>query len=146
MRNDEYQKFLSKLESYFPKFKEWLQEPGRDWHAMIQTYYEGLKDENVTLDEAISVLNGWNTGRIDGAPVGFENQRFLANLLNAVRQKRAERVYTESRNNLSRDIFGDCDDLPIRSKVPNRGPLVGRMVAEFERVLAFNLSKGVSRA
>jgi hypothetical protein len=146
MKNDEYQKFLSKLEKYFPKFKEWLQEPGRDWKAMIQTYYEGLKDENVTLREATDVLDGWNTGRIDGAPVGFETQRFLANLLNAVRQKRAERVYLESRNNLSREIFGDCDDLPIRCKVPNKGPLVGRMVAEFERLRSMKLSKGVATA
>jgi hypothetical protein len=146
MKNEEYQRFLSKLERFFPKFKEWLQEPGRDWQEMIQTYYEGLTDENVTLDEAISVLNGWNTGRIDGAPVGFENQRFLANLLKAVRDERAKKLAKQSQNDWSRDIFGDCDDLPIRSKVPNRGPLVGRMVAEFERLLAVNLSKGASRA
>ncbi len=146
MKNEEFEKFFSKLERYFPKFKEWIQQPGRDWKALVQTYYDGMRDENVTLNEATAVLDGWHTGRIEGAPVGFENQRFLANLLNAVRQKRAERVYSESRNNLNREIFGDCDDLPIRSKVPNRGPLVGRMVKEFERLLAVNLSKGESRA
>jgi hypothetical protein len=144
MRNEEFQTFLSKLERYFPKFKEWLQEPGRDWKAMRATYLEGLEHENVTINEATEVLDGWHTGRIEGAPVGFENQRFLANLLNAVRQKRAERVYLESRNNLNREILGDCDDLPIRSKVPNRGPLVGRMVEEFERMRSMKLSKGLA--
>ena len=146
MTNDDYKKFLRKLEEYFPKFATWLQEQSRDSNATLQTYYEGLQDANVTLGEATDVLNGWHTGRIEGAPVGFENQRFLANLLKAVRQKRTERVYVESRKTRNSEVFGDCEDLPIRSKKPNPGPLVGRLLAEFESLLALKLSKGASRA
>jgi|LakMenE01Jun11ns_1017448.scaffolds.fasta_scaffold9869549_2 hypothetical protein len=146
MTNEEYKEFLSKLERYFPSFKAWLQQPSHDWRTMRQDYYEGLREENVTLAEALEVLTGWNTGRIEGAPIGFENQRFLANLLTAVRQKRAEHRANHNRNKLSLEVLGDCEDLPIRCKVPNKGPLVGRMVAEFERLRSMKLSKGVATA
>lgn len=144
MTNEEYKEFLKSLERQFPSFAEWLKRPGHDWKAMSQTYYDGLREENVSIDEAKEVLKGWTTGTIEGAPVGFENQRFLANLLNAVREERARKLAQESRKNWSRDILGDCQDLPIRSKVPNKGPLVGRMVAEFQRLRDLKLSQGVA--
>lgn len=146
MTNAEYKDFLTKLERCFPSFGEWLRQPPQNWTAMLQDYYEGLKDENVTPNEANQVLKGWHNGRIEGAPVGFENQRFLANLLNAVRQLRAERRLRESRTTLSQDILGECEDLPIRCKVANKGPLVGCMVAEFQRLVEANRSKGVATA
>lgn len=144
MSNEEYKQFLKLLEMQFPAFAEWLKRPGHDWRAMSQTYFEGLKDESVTIAEATDVLKGWTNGTIEGAPVGFENQRFLANLLNAVREERTRKLAQESRKNWSKDILGDCQDLPIRSKIPNKGPFVGRMVAEFERLRDLKLSKGVA--
>jgi hypothetical protein len=146
MTREDYNEFLCKLDRYYPSFKRWLQESSDDWKAIIWDYFECFRVESVTLDEAIEVLNGWNTGRIEGAPIGFENQRFLANFLTAVRQKRVEHNAQKSRNTFSIDILGDCEDLPIRSKVPNKGPLVGRMVTEFHRLRELNLSKGVASA
>ncbi len=145
MTNAEYKTFLVKLEQYYPDFAKWLKRPGHDWKAMSQAFYEGLQEQQVTLLESLEVLNGWNTGSIaEGAPVGFENQRFLANLLSAVRELRARERAKQSRKEWSRDILGDCQDLPIRCKVPNKGPLVGCMVAEFERLRSMKLSKGVA--
>lgn len=144
MTNAEYKTFLVKLEQHFPAFAEWLKRPGHDWKAMSQSYYEGLQEHQVTLLESLDVLKGWNNGRIEGAPVGFENQRFLANLLSAVREERAKKRAKKSKNDLSRDILGECQDLPIRSKVPNKGPLVGHMVEEFERMRSIKLSKGLA--
>jgi hypothetical protein len=142
MTNEEFKRFLSQVETYYPSFREWLQK--HDWKAMIQTFYEGMKSDSVTIEEAFEVLDGWNTGRIEGAPVGFENQRFLANLLNAVRDKRNGDRYKRAQTILQKTILGDCEELPIRCKVPNNGPYVGRMVAEFERLRALQLSKGVA--
>jgi hypothetical protein len=144
MSNEEYKQFLNLLEKQYPAFAEWLKRPGHDWRTMSQTYYEGLKDESVTIDEAKDVLKGWTNGTIEGAPVGFENQRFLANLLNAVRDDRNRKLAQDSRKNWSRDILGDCQDLPIRSKIPNNGPFVGRMVAEFQRLVDAKRAKGVA--
>lgn len=144
MSNEEYKQFLKLLEMQFPAFAEWLKRPGHDWRAMSQTYFEGLKDESVTIAEATDVLKGWTNGTIEGAPVGFENQRFLANLLNAVRDERSKKLFLESCKTWSRDILGDCQDLPIRSKIPNKGPLVGRMVAEFQRLVDAKRAKGVA--
>ena len=144
MTNAEYKTFLGKLEQNFPAFAEWLKRPGHDWKAMSQDYYEGLQEHQVTLLESLDVLKGWNNGRIEGAPVGFENQRFLANLLSAVREERAKKRAEQSRNEWSRDILGECQDLPIRSKIPNKGPLVGHMVEEFERMRSMKLSKGLA--
>ena len=144
MTNAEYKTFLGKLEQNFPALADCLKRPGHDWKAMSQAYYEGLQEHQVTLLESLDVLKGWNNGRIEGAPVGFENQRFLANLLNAVREERAKKRAEQSRNEWSRDILGECQDLPIRSKVPNKGPLVGHMVEEFERMRSMKLSKGLA--
>jgi hypothetical protein len=144
MTNAEYKTFLVKLEQHFPAFAEWLKRPGHDWKAMSQAFYEGLQEQQVTLLESLDVLKGWNTGSIEGAPVGFENQRFLANLLSAVRELRARERARQFRKEWSRDILGECQDLPIRSKVPNKGPLVGRMVEEFERMRSMKLSKGLA--
>jgi len=135
MTNAEYKTFLVKLEQHFPVFAEWLKRPGHDWKAMSQAFYEGLQEQQVTLLESLDVLKGWNTGSIEGAPVGFENQRFLANLLNAVRELRARERAKQSRKDWSRDILGECQDLPIRSKVPNPCRYQGGLSAQYQREL-----------
>lgn len=136
MTNEEYKEFLKSLERQFPSFAEWLKRPGNDWKAMSQTYYDGLKEEKVAIDEAKEVLKGWITGTIEGAPVGFENQRFLANLLNAVREKRSKEMHKQAQDSWRTGILGECKDIPIRSKIPNPSPLTGKMADLFRQMLS----------
>lgn len=136
MTNEEYKEFLKSLERQFPSFAEWLKRPSHDWKAMSQTYYDGLKEEKVTIDEAKEVLKGWTTGTIEGAPVGFENQRFLANLLNAVREKRSKEMHKQTQDSWRNGILGECKDIPIRSKIPNPSPLTGKMADLFRQMIS----------
>jgi hypothetical protein len=122
---------------------EWLE--NYNGKEVSRNLRESIDREGMTLQELSQVLKGWATDPSqEGAPVGYAKAAFSANLLQAVREARARERAKQSRKEWSRDILGDCQDLPIRCKVPNKGPLVGRMVAEFERLRALQLSKGVA--
>ena len=134
MTNEQYTKFLETLEHRFPDYAEWCQAPGRDWYSTRLNNLDALKREKVTLDEALFVLEGMHTGRIEGSPVGFERQRFLANLLNAVREKRSKEMHKQTQDSWRTGILGECKDIPIRSKIPNPSPLTGKMADLFRQL------------
>lgn len=145
MTNAEFKTFLKTLQGYFPKFREWAESLGQDWEPLRQSYFDGLNDYGVTLSEAEQVLKDWkNDHALEGAPVGYEKERFLANLIKVVSRNRTAKRAKESSQKFNREILGECQDLPIRSKVPNKGPLVGHMVEEFERMRSMKLSKGLA--
>ena len=132
MNQNEFKQWFKEVEQCFPEFCEWLER--HDFQSMLRAYFDEMTRENVTLDEALFVLEGMHTGRIEGSPVGFERQRFLANLLNAVREKRSKEMHKQTQDSWRTGILGECKDIPIRSKIPNPSPLTGKMADLFRQL------------
>jgi hypothetical protein len=143
MTDKQWAKFFDILAGTFPEMIEWLE--NYNGKQVSKNLREAIDNEGMTLEELSQVLKGWATDpNREGAPVGYAKAAFSANLLQAVREARIRDRAKQSRKEWSRDILGECQDLPIRSKVPNKGPLVGRMVEEFERMRSMKLSKGLA--
>jgi UTP:GlnB (protein PII) uridylyltransferase len=140
MNQNEFKLWFKEVEQYFPAFCEWLKK--HDFQSMLRAYFEELTREKVTYAEAKFVLTGWLNGRIEGAPVGFECQQFLRNLLKAIKEARSTHRNTQERNDRMREILADCEDIPSRRPGANKSPLVGRFLPEFKRIQEMNQSRG----
>jgi hypothetical protein len=74
MNNDEHKRFIQAAFVAFPGLREWVNEKSPEPAKTIAAWSKALA--NVSIEDAMQVLDGWVAGTLADPPVGFRRELF----------------------------------------------------------------------